>query len=76
MKRDWSKIEKFAKDEAAKMGHRVECFTRRRETPGVRMADCETCFGCCWVAFDNSGGKAGGRILKYQCGTKEARGVL
>lgn len=71
---DWNPIQTKAIKAAEALGHRVEYFRRERRTPGVRTAHCETCHGCCWVTIDDEGGKAGGRLLKYRCGTPEAAG--
>lgn len=72
-KTKWRETGEQAKILAKQLGHNIEPFTGRRETPGVRTASCLQCWGCCWISSD---GKAGGRILKYRCGTKQARGVL
>lgn len=75
---DWNPIIRKAIAQANKMGHSMESFAKPSpESRNIRMASCATCHGCCWVS---KGGEkpfsAGGRILAYQCGTKEARGVL
>jgi hypothetical protein len=72
---NWKSIQAIAVERAAKLGHSVESFTSRRATPGVKTAHCDICYGCCWVAHSPSRGySAGGRILKYKCGTPEAQG--
>lgn len=77
---NWKPIQKLAKEAAAELGHDIEPFSSNPRTPSVRMSGCLTCYGCCWTAYSPSRGAsggftAGGRILKYKCGTKEAMGV-
>ncbi len=74
---NWKPIAKLATEAAAKLGHKAGGFSGTRQTPSVKTAMCETCCGCCWIAHAQTRGfVAGGRILKYRCGTKEAAGVL
>lgn len=57
--------------------HKAGKFASGMRTPSVQTSMCETCGGCCWVAHSPTRGfSAGGRILQYRCGTKEAAGVL
>jgi hypothetical protein len=74
-KKDWGPIQKLAAESAAALGHTLGDFDHRPRFQSTRMASCETCFGCCWASYKNSGFTAGGRILKYKCGTKEAMGL-
>lgn len=70
----WKTIREKARQEASKLGHHVGPFDGRKQ---VRVAMCEKCYGCCWVSQYAAGVvQAGGRILRYKCGTKEAMGVL
>jgi hypothetical protein len=73
MSKGQKNAEEIAVRLASQLGHRVGRFSSRRETRGVRTAMCERCYGCCWSSGD---GKAGGRIVAYECGTPEASGLL
>src|ERR1041385_3811135 len=74
----WRSIRESCIKAAEEMGHTLpRRFTSRTSTPGVKTAMCTKCYGCCWIAFSASRGfGAGGRLLKYRCGTREAAGVL
>lgn len=72
---NWKPIQAEAIKAAAELGREVASFTPRRSHQSVKTAQCETCYGCCCVAMTGDGFKGGGRILKYRCGTPEARGV-
>ena len=73
----WREMGDIAKKAAKAKGHTVTSFPPKQRTPNVRMGTCETCFGCCWIACDYGGRfSAGGRLLKYECGTPEAMGLL
>lgn len=78
MKRtNWRPIQTQAKQAAADLGHEIGPFAKPgKRTRSVRIASCEKCGGCCWTAKTGDGLRAGGLILKYRCGTKEAAGVL
>lgn len=77
MAHSWKEIGALAKKAASVKGHTVKNFPSKRSTPNVRMGTCEKCFGCCWIAQDHTGRfSAGGRLLKYECGTNEAAGFL
>lgn len=74
-KLNWKPIQKRATEAAEALGHKLEPFGKANRS--VRSASCETCYGCCWVAHSPTRGySAGGRILKYRCGTNEAMGLL
>ncbi len=75
---NWGHIRHFAISEAEKLGHSLGKFDspKDRRHP-ARFAMCETCLGCCWIALHPVRGMtAGGRLLKFQCGTHEAAGTL
>lgn len=75
-KLDWKPIRRQAQDSAEAFGHKLGAFTTRPSAPSVQTAICETCYGCCWVAYSPTRGfTAGGRLLFHACGTKEAKGV-
>ena len=77
LRRNWKPIQDSAASMALKLGHSPITFHKFRGSDELRMGSCRTCYGCCWVAFSVSRGfTAGGRILKYKCGTKEAAGIL
>jgi hypothetical protein len=72
-------IQELCAGVAKKMGHTLGLFRSHRRGIGgqVKTAMCTECLGCCWVSVTSDGSfRAGGRLLKYQCGTKEAKGVL
>jgi hypothetical protein len=77
---NWKPIIKTAKKAAEDLGHKLGPFGRAKQGifvgNAVRMVSCETChYGCGWVMHtDRRGFSAGGRILKYRCGTPEAQG--
>jgi hypothetical protein len=82
---NWNPIRKQALTAAEALGHKLGPFdtkttrgmTRDRFGNVARMASCETCGGCCWIAFQPGRGfGAGGRLLKYKCGTPEAAGFI
>jgi hypothetical protein len=74
---NWKPIRKVCVEAAQAMGHKLSGFDKRKSTPSVRTAMCETCYGCCWIAYSSTRGfGAGGRLLKYRCGTPEAAGQL
>lgn len=73
----WNPIKRAATKAATAMGHRMGIFGGGYRSPSVKTAMCETCGGCCWVAYTPSRGfGCGGRLLRYRCGTKEAAGLL
>lgn len=73
---EWKPIQKACIEAATAMGHTLG-ITGRRATPSVKTAMCNKCFGCCWVARNATRGfDAGGRLVKYRCGTPEAAGRL
>ena len=76
MKLDWKPIIKTATKAAEELGHKLRPFGRDTgRGPAFRMVSCEKCGGCAWVQYTNIRGfTAGGRILKYRCGTPEAQG--
>lgn len=74
---NWSPIRKAATHAAKILGHSISFYRSRSTVLGsLRMGTCETCGGCCWIAFTSNSAKfdAGGRILRYRCGTDEAMG--
>jgi hypothetical protein len=76
---NWNPIKAQAIQVAESLGHELSAFDSKRTGFGniVRMASCEICLGCCWMSYQVGGGfKAGGRLLKYRCGTEEAAGSL
>jgi hypothetical protein len=78
---DWNPIRQRAIERAEALGHKLGPFdsSRAHFVNGMRMAECETCHGCCWITFQlgsRGGFKMGGRLLKYKCGTPEAMGLL
>ncbi len=74
---NWNLIREQATDKAVSLGHSLGSFQRCGGRHRVRMAMCQTCQGCCWIALHPSRGFiAGGRLLKYHCGTHEAAGTL
>jgi hypothetical protein len=73
---DWRSIQKRCTEAAQKMGHELGPF-KPHGRGQLRMASCDACYGCCWVAYQPSRGfGAGGRLLMYACGTNEAAGLL
>lgn len=73
----WREMGDIAKKAAKAKGHTVASFPMKQSTPNVRMGMCEICYGCCWIACDhNNRFSMGGRLLKYECGTPEAMGLL
>jgi hypothetical protein len=76
---NWKPIVDQASRVAESLGHQLGPFTTHRNRFGsgnvVRTATCNLCGGCCWIAFSERYG-AGGRLLKYRCGTPEAMGLL
>lgn len=76
MKRNWGPIRKMANEAALKLGHKLGPFQGSKKTPNVKTAACDICYGCCWIGNTALGVKAGGRVLNFQCGTKEAAGAL
>ena len=76
-RRNWKPIAQKATAVALTFGHELGDFEGSRSAPDVRTALCIKCYGCCWIAFSPTRGfTAGGRLLKYQCGTNEAAGLL
>lgn len=74
---NWDPIRASARKVAEQLGHDLGGFSGRPSTPQVRTAICLRCYGCCWVCHTPSKGfRAGGRLLKYRCGTTEAAGLL
>ena len=73
---DWKPIKKVAVDAASVLGHDLRLRDFGRSSKPVKTAHCETCFGCCWVAYTLDGFKAGGRILKYRCGDPKAMSLI
>lgn len=74
---NWKPITAEAVKAAEALGHKLEPFRKRHGRSLIKMASCEKCMGCCWIAYqEGKGFGAGGRILKYECGTKEAAGLL
>jgi len=74
---NWSPIRKFAVTTASELGHTLGAFAKPQGRHPARFAMCETCLGCCWIALHPVRGMtAGGRLLKYRCGTHEAAGTL
>ncbi len=75
---NWKPIEKQVIEAAKSLGHTVGAFKqhRNRFSSGnvVKTATCDTCYGCCWVAYQAQRG-GGGRILIHRCGTPEAMGL-
>lgn len=79
-KLNWNPIRKQAIERAKELGHALFAWDTARNRMGspaqVKTAMCETCGGCCWISWIPSRGfAAGGRLLKYQCGTPEAMGM-
>lgn len=79
MKRlDWKPIATEAVKTAKGLGHTLSRFggnMGHEQRNSFRMATCATCYGCCWISFQSTRGyRAGGRLLKYRCGTPEAQG--
>lgn len=77
---NWKTIEKQVVEATKALGHTVGAFKqhRNRFSSGnyVKTATCETCYGCCWVAYQTQRGfGGGGRILIHACGTPEAMGI-
>ena len=74
---DWKPIRDTCTKAAEANGHKLGTFGTRKTASGtVRMVSCETCYGCCWIAWTITRGFiTGGRLLKYKCGTPEAAGV-
>jgi hypothetical protein len=73
---NWKPIRKICIEAAEALGHKIGEFKARKETPDVRTAICTTCYGCCWIGRSPTRGfGAGGRLLKYRCGTPEAAGL-
>ena len=66
-------LKALARKVAKELGHDLGAFSGKR--PGLKMASCLKCYGCCWVSYGD-GGRCGGRLLKYACGTPEAAGFL
>lgn len=71
---DWKPISIRAVERAKSLGHRIDGFERKPKR-SFRMASCQNCGGCCWVAWTGRGFGFGGRILRYRCGTPEAAGL-
>jgi hypothetical protein len=42
----------------------------------LKTAHCLKCGGFCWISHTQKGLIAGGRLLKFRCGTPEAAGFL
>lgn len=78
MTKDWKPIARTATEAAKELGHQIGGFEINQKTPSVRMASCDKCFGCCWIGYAGivKGFQAGGRALKYRCGTNKAKGIL
>jgi hypothetical protein len=76
MRRDWKPIKAKVNQAAEKLGHQLEPFNRERLSFAgpLRMANCTKCGGCCWISHAQKGFVAGGRLLKFRCGTPEAAG--
>lgn len=80
-KLNWKPITALAIKAAEDLGHKLGEFELHRNrlgtAPQLRMASCEKCYGCCWIAWTPTRGfGAGGRLLAYRCGTNEAMGRL
>lgn len=74
---NWKPIRAQAIAAAEALGHNLGPFSKISGRKSLKMANCETCYGCCWIAFTTTRGYgAGGRLLKYRCGTPEAAGLL
>jgi hypothetical protein len=75
---NWTPIKQRAVKAAESLGHKLGPFERGylSYTGQLKMASCERCFGCCWVAISQRGFVAGGRLLKFRCGTPEAAGLI
>jgi hypothetical protein len=81
---NWKPITKKAVDVAESLGHVVRRFEGNGGAmyAASRIGVCEKCGGCCFIGWrknlESKGGvfSAGGRILKYRCGTPEAAGFL
>lgn len=80
-KLNWKPIIAEATKAAEQLGHKLLPFGKTLRSPmgaptAVRTASCADCYGCCWIDWlQGRGHRAGGRILKYKCGTAEAMGM-
>ena len=76
---NWKPIQNKANEAAKLLGHTLGSFESHRNGQArnsVKMASCEICYGCCWIAYTaNRGFGAGGRLLIFRCGTSEAMGL-
>lgn len=73
---NWNSIASAARMAAEANGHSLSAF-KKRGLSQIKMASCTKCYGCCWIAWHpaKAGFIAGGRLLKYKCGTPEAAGL-
>lgn len=77
MKLKWNPVRNRAIQQAEKLGHSLGAFRTHSGAHPLKMASCLSCLGCCWIAHSPTRGfMAGGRLLKYKCGTAEAGGYL
>ena len=76
MRVDWKPIKTKANAAAEQLGHQLGPFERGylSYTGQLKMANCLKCGGFCWIAQKQNGFVAGGRLLKFRCGTPEAAG--
>ena len=75
---DWKPIKAKANNAAVKLGHQLGPFEHERLSFAgrLKMASCIKCHGCCWISHTQKGFIAGGRLLKFRCGTPEAAGFI
>lgn len=77
---NWKPIQDKAIEAAKLLGHTLGPFESHRNSQAqnaLKMASCEVCYGCCWVAYTATRGfGAGGRLLMHRCGTPEAMGLM